>query len=86
MSNASAARSLGDVLADIKRHRDTCAAEQVPTSSDKLLELHTEALGQVAEGLATVNALMDEIASQRLILEALAAAPAKPAAKTTKAR
>lgn len=86
MSNAPAARSLGEVLADIKSHRATCAAEQVPTSAEKLLELHTEALEQVAEGQATINALLDEIASQARRLEALEAAPAKPAAKTTKAR
>lgn len=83
MSQAPAARSLGDVLADIQRHRDTCAAEQVPTSTEKLLELHTEALEQAAEGQATISALMDEIASQRLILEALAAGQAtKPATKS----
>lgn len=83
MSNAPAARSLGDVLAEIKRHRDTCAAEQVPTSTETLLGLHTEALAQVAEGQANISALMDEIASQRLILEALAAGQAtKPATKS----
>lgn len=82
-AQAPAARSLGDVLADIKLHRASCAAENVPTSPEKLLDLHSEALVQVAEGQATIGALMDEIASQRLILEALAAGQAtKPATKT----
>lgn len=83
-AQAPAARSLGDVLADIKLHRATCAAENVPTSPEKLLELHTEALEQAAEGQATIGALMDEISSQARRLEALEAAQAKPAAKTTK--
>lgn len=88
MSQAPAARSLGDVLADIQRHRDTCAAEQVPTSSDKLLELHSEALRQVAHAASIesrVEMLEADVAVMARRLDALEAGQAKPAAtKTTK--
>lgn len=80
MSNAPAARSLGEVLADIKSHRATCAAEQVPTSAEKLLELHTEAL---EHSHSTINWLLNEVANLGARIDAVAA---KPATKTTKAR
>lgn len=72
MSNVPAARTLGDVLAEVHQHRSTCAAENVPFNPERLLDLHTEAL----------DFTLDLVKR----LEALEAAPAKPAAKTTKAR
>lgn len=70
MSNAPAARSLGDVLADIHAQRKTCADENVPLNPHRLMDLHTEALEFT---LGLVKRLDDLEASQ-----------AKPATKTTK--
>lgn len=86
MSNAPAARSLGDVLADIKSHRVTCADQQVPTSSDKLLELHTEALGLIEAHERAIDRAEESFRELLKRVADLEAAQAKPAAKTTKAR
>lgn len=85
---APVARSLGDVLADIQAHRKLCFDEQVPTSVEKLLELHTEALDLAQrDGEGYVRAI--ERASECFLdllkrIEALEAGQAKPATKTTK--
>ena len=82
---APTARSLGDVLADIQRHRDTCAAEQVPTSSEKLLELHSEALGLIEKHERAIERASDSFRELLKRVEAAEAGQAKPAAtKTTK--